>query len=360
MISALAPVVVIPAYRPAAVLPEMVAALLEAAQVQAVVVIDDGSGPEFAPMFRSLALCERVHVLPHIVNLGKGAALKTGLNYAACRFPESVGVVTADADGQHAVKDILRVADALSRHPRDLTLGVRGFDQTVPLRSRLGNVITRNVLRAVTGQKISDTQSGLRGIPASFIPDLMKLLPNGYDYELDMLLASRRTRRRIDEVPIETIYLEGNRSSHFNPVLDSMRVYFVLIRFASVSLITAVIDNMVFLAAFHMWAYILPCQLLGRAVAGSFNYYANKNGVFHSPVGHTLALPKYWLTVLGFAGLSYALIRVLHSLGMPVPWAKITAETALFGLGFVVQRDLIFVPGPAADGTPAHNRRDPD
>jgi glycosyltransferase involved in cell wall biosynthesis len=352
MISAQAPVVLIPAYRPAAVLREIAGALLQAEQVRAVVIVDDGSGPEFAPMFRSLALLDRVHVLPHIVNLGKGAALKTGLNYAACAFPESVGVVTADADGQHSVTDILRVADALSRHPRDLTMGVRGFDQAVPLRSRLGNVITRSVLRAVTGQKLSDTQSGLRGIPAGFIPDLMKLPPNGYDYELEMLLAARRAQRRIDEVPIETIYLDGNLSSHFNPVLDSMRIYFVLIRFASVSMITAVIDNVVFLAAFHMWGYILPCQLLGRAFGGSFNYYVNKNRVFHSPVGNKLALPKYWLTVLAFAGLSYALIRVLHSLGMPVPWAKVTAETALFGLGFVVQRDLIFTPGPAADRIP--------
>jgi glycosyltransferase involved in cell wall biosynthesis len=358
MTSASAVVVVIPAYRPAAVLPEMVSALLEAPQVQAIVVIDDGSGPEFAPVFHSLARLDRVHVVPHIINLGKGAALKTGLNYAACRFPECVGVVTADADGQHAIADILRVADALSERPEDLTLGVRGFDQPVPLRSRLGNVVTRNVLRVITGQNISDTQSGLRGIPAGFIPSLMKLLPNGYDYELDMLLASRQTRRRIGEIPIKTIYLDGNRSSHFNPVFDSMRVYFVLVRFTSVSLITAVMDNLIFLAAFHMWAYILPSQLLGRAVAGSFNYYVNKNSVFHSAVGHTMALPKYWLSVLGFMGLSYALISALHSLGMPVPWAKITAETALFGLGFVVQRDFIFTAGPAPDNTPDYSGQD--
>lgn len=350
MKSAQAPVVVIPAYRPDAALLEMVAALLKTPQVRAAVVIDDGSGPEYAPLFRSLSLLDRVQVLPHVVNLGKGAALKTGLNYAACQFPESVGVVTADADGQHAVSDILLVADALRSHPQELTLGVRAFDPSVPLRSRLGNLITRNVLRAVTGQRLSDTQTGLRGIPANFIPDLLKLLPNGYDYELDMLLTLRQTQRRIREVPIQTIYLDGNRTSHFNPLLDSMRIYFVLLRFASVSLITAVIDNIVFLAAFHIWAYILPCQLLGRAIAGSFNYYVNRNRVFHSRVGHTHALPKYWLTVLGFAGLSYALIRVLHSFGMPVPWAKITAETALFGLAFVVQRDLIFTPGPPPDG----------
>ncbi|HTS46802.1 MAG TPA: bifunctional glycosyltransferase family 2/GtrA family protein [Bryobacteraceae bacterium] len=358
MTAAKAPVVVIPAYRPSPILLELTDALLECANLQAIVVVDDGSGPDCAVIFASLATKSRVHVLPHIVNLGKGAALKTGLNYAACNFRRAIGVVTADADGQHAVADIVRVAGELSRRPRDLTIGVRSFSPAVPLRSRLGNIITRRVLHAVTGQKLSDTQSGLRGIPMSFIPDLMKLAPNGYDYELDMLLACRRARRRINEVAIETIYLDGNRSSHFNPVLDSMRIYFVLLRFTSVSLITALIDNAVFLAAFQVWKYILACQLLGRAVAGSFNYYVNKNRVFHSKVGHSFALPKYWLTVLIFAGLSYALIRVLNSAGVPVPLAKIAAETALFGLGFVVQRDLIFTAGPAAEEARDDDRED--
>src|SRR5579884_2433424 len=122
MTAANAPVVVIPAYRPGAVLLQLVDGLRESPYLQAVVIVDDGSGPEFAALFDALAARERVVVLPHVVNLGKGAALKTGLNYAACKFRSSVGVVTADADGQHAVADIARVGCELSRHPQDLTV----------------------------------------------------------------------------------------------------------------------------------------------------------------------------------------------------------------------------------------------
>lgn len=332
----------IPAYRPGGVLKDIVAGLLSSPHIRAVVIVDDGSGREFAPIFRALASRERVCIASHIANRGKGAALKTGFVYARDWFPESLGVVTADADGQHAIRDILRVAQSLATNPRQLTVGVRAFDSSVPLRSRFGNIVTKHVLRLITGKKLADTQSGLRGIPSSFIPDLVKLRANGYDYELDMLLACHRTHWPVREVPIQTIYLDGNRSSHFNPILDSFRIYFVLVRFTSVSLLTAIIDNAVFLAAFGLWRYILPCQLLGRAIAGTFNYRANKNRVFQLPVSHSTALPRYWFTVAIFAAAGYALIRALNALGMPVGWAKLTVETALFALGFVVQRELVF------------------
>jgi glycosyltransferase involved in cell wall biosynthesis len=336
------PVVVIPAYKPAALLAGMVAELVRSPGIRAVVVVNDGSGSDFEHVFQALAGLERVHLLRHIVNLGKGAALKTGLNYVACTFPDSVGVVTADADGQHAVKDILRTADALVEHPQDLVLGARQFEGEVPVRSKLGNVITRHVLRAVTGQKISDTQTGLRGIPMSFIPTVLRLQPNGYDYELEVLLASKPALRPINEIAIDTIYHAGNSSSHFNPLLDSMRIYFVLIRFASVSLSTAVLDNIVFLAAFHFFPHLLACQVLGRAVAGLFNYSLNKTSVFHARVRDAQAMPKYWFSVLVFGALSFGLIKLLLSAGFAVPSAKVTAETILFAVSFIVQRDFVF------------------
>jgi len=113
-------------------------------------------------MFRRLATLERTSVLRHVVNLGKGAALKTGLNHAACLYPESVGVVTADADGQHSAADILRVAAELTANPRDLVLGVRTFGRSVPLRSRLGNALNSRHHAGDHRQKLSDTQTGLR------------------------------------------------------------------------------------------------------------------------------------------------------------------------------------------------------
>jgi putative flippase GtrA len=337
------PIVLIPAYHPAFELPHMAAALYASGEVEAVVIVDDGSGPKFQPVFAAAATVPGVTVLRHVVNLGKGAALKTGLNAVACRYPGHVGIVTADADGQHKVADIVRTARALVANPQTLVLGVRDFRGNVPLRSRLGNGLTRAVMRFVTGHAFSDTQTGLRGIPMDFVPDLMRSKPNGYDFELDMLLICGEARRPIVEVPIETVYIDSNRGSHFNPLLDSMRVYFVFLRFAAVSMITAAIDNTVFLLLHHSWPSVIGCQFASRAVAGIFNYSANKLEVFRSRTRNTVALPRYIASVIVQGLVSYFLfIHLSRLLRIDVALAKIIVETALFFASFVVQREFVF------------------
>lgn len=335
-------VLLIPAYRPTAALLELVAKARCESVIRAVVVVNDGSGPAFEETFATLAAMESVRVLRHLVNLGKGAALKTGLNYAGCNFPEAAGVVTADADGQHAAGDVIRLATVLVKSPRMLVMGTRQFPPHIPFRSRFGNLLTRGVMRAVTGQRISDTQSGLRGIPMDFVPALLRIPQNGYDFELEMLLRCRREPRGILEVPIDTIYLDGNRSSHFNPLLDSMRIYFLFLRFSAVSLSTAALDNLVFLVAFRLLPNVLVSQCLGRLVAGLFNYYLNKSGVFHSQARNARTAPRYIFTVLFFGALSYSLIRLLVSVGLSVQAAKLSSEGLLFAFSFIVQRDFVF------------------
>lgn len=339
-----APVVVIPAYNPSMLLVDLVSALKKGGRLAGIVVVNDGSKPECDEVFSVLRKIGGVAVLRHATNLGKGAALKTGMNYAACTFPGATGVVTADADGQHTVTDIQRVAGTLLANSASLVLGVRAFGKGTPARSKAGNTITRYVLWVVTGQKLRDTQTGLRGIPMEFARLLLRLPQNGYDFELETLLVSKRIMRTITEVGIATIYTDGNRGSHFNPLLDSMRIYFVLVRFAAVSVMTAALDNIVFIAAFHLWPNVLGCQVLGRGVAGLFNYYSNKTGVFHSGVQDRFALPRYWMSVAFLGALSYFLIWRLHAMaGFEIPAAKLCVETALFALSFLVQRDFVFL-----------------
>jgi len=337
------PVLLIPARKPGAELAPLVQKLSASGAFEGIVLVDDGGGPEYRELFRSLARIDGVTVLTHVVNLGKGAALKTGLNHAAYCFPESAGVITADADGQHCAEDILKVAAELIATPHDLILGARVFDMNVPLRSRFGNALTRWVMRLVTGQKLGDTQSGLRGIPVDFIPSLLKLHANGYDFELDMLVTCKETGRHVRGVPISTIYIDNNRSSHFSPLRDSMRIYFVFIRFLAVSIATAVIDNVVFIASLHFWPNVLLCQAIGRLVAGTFQFTAAKRRVFHSRARVASALPKFWM-LLAFSGvLSYLLIQsFLRYTPLQVIPAKLTAETVLFFISFVVQRDFVF------------------
>lgn len=338
------PVVLIPAYKPSPILPDLVRRVLADGTVSAVIVVNDGSGPAFAPIFSEIAEIPGAHVLQHAVNLGKGAALKTGLNYFAVSFPESVSAVTADADGQHTVPDILAVARAAAANPLALILGVRQFEGHVPLRSKFGNTVTRYIMRAVTGQRITDTQTGLRGIPMNFVAAMLRSPASGYDFELDMLVRCKYAHREIAEVPISTVYIDENRSSHFNPLRDSMRIYFVLIRFAATSLITALIDNLVFIWMMSVSAKVASSMIAARLVAGMFNYFANKRGVFHSDgLNWTIALPKFWLSVFVAGSLSYILItNLIAYAGISVIAAKVLAETIMFPFSFVIQRDFVF------------------
>ena len=334
--------IIIPAYRPGATLVALVDALV-ARGSDLIIVVDDGSGPAFAKWFEDIAQRGAVHVLRHAVNLGKGAALKTGLNFALAEVPGILGLVTADADGQHDADDILRVASRLRKHPEALILGVRQWEKRVPWKSRLGNLVTRMLLHLMVGQKLSDTQTGLRGIPAALIPHLLKTTSQGYEFELDMLIACKHRAHPILEEPIRTIYTQGNQSSHFRPVLDSMRIYFLLFRFGTVSFFTAVLDNLVFVLTFRSNGNIAQAQIAARLCAMAFNYLGARRVVFQSQQRHAVVLPKYVLLVLGNGLLSYFLIRGLHDgLGWRVVPAKLVAEGFLFVVNFVLQRDFVF------------------
>jgi putative flippase GtrA len=198
-------------------------------------------------------------------------------------------------------------------------------------------------MRLVVGHNLTDTQTGLRGIPASIVPHLLRLPSSGYEFELDMLLACKHQACQIAEVPIRTIYVDGNRSSHFRPVADSMRIYFLLFRFSLLALLTAALDNIVFAAAFALTGSIGRSQIAGRAVAMVFNYLGAHRAVFHSKQRHATVLPKYVLVVVANGLLSYVLIRLLHAqFGLPTMAAKLSAEGLLFLLNFAIQRDLVF------------------
>lgn len=262
--------ILIPAYKPGESLAILVNALLERG-VRRIIVVNDGSGPEFRERFTAISH-PGVHLLEHAVNLGKGAALKTGMNHALVRYPDSPGVVTADADGQHHPEDILRVADSLVQHPNALVMGVRSFGESVPFRSRLGNDVTRVLMRVVLGQSLADTQTGLRGIPTTLMPHLLRLASNGYEFELDMLIACKHQDCTVVQEPIKTIYLEDNKSSHFHPIFDSMRIYFLLFRFTVLSVLTALLDNVVFALTYQRVHSIAEAQIAARLVAMVFNY----------------------------------------------------------------------------------------
>jgi putative flippase GtrA len=305
--------------------------------------VDDGSGSDFAIWFDEAAQSDQVHLVRHAVNLGKGAALKAGMNFALASFPGVIGVVTADADGQHEAEDIVRVVNRLRVSQGALVMGVRAFTGDVPLRSRIGNNITRVLMRLLIGQRLTDTQTGLRGVPVALIYHLLRLQSCGYEFELDMLIACKHQGYPVLQEPIRTIYLEENKSSHFDPILDSMRIYFLLFRFGMLSLLTAALDNIVFALMFRTTGSIAESQTVGRLIAMIFNYLGARTAVFHSRQRHAIVLPKYVSLVVINGLLSYALIHVISErIGIGTIYAKLIAEGLLFIANFAIQRDFVF------------------
>ncbi len=336
--------VAIPAYDPDAALLEVVRGLRRAG-LDRIVVVDDGSDAASRPVFDAIA--SECTVLRHAVNLGKGRALKNALNACHLAYPDSVGVVTADSDGQHATDDIVRVAREVARG-NALVLGARTFAGAVPLRSRVGNLMTRWVFRLLVGRSVSDTQTGLRGIPRRIVPALLRVPGERYEYEMNMLLAAKALALPVVEVPIRTIYVDGNRSSHFNPLLDSMRIWFQLLRFGMSSSTTAAVDYLVFWIALH-WTGILGALIGARLIASIANFAMNRQLVFRARGRVLPALLKYWALVAVFGTVAYFSISALNQrAGMNVLAAKALIEGLLFVASFSVQRDFIF-SSPAVD-----------
>ncbi len=221
---------VIPVYQPdAALLPLL--RELTAATDHPVLLVDDGSSPVFHPLFEEARQIPSVRLLRHEKNRGKGAALRTAFAWIAENHPEISGIVTADADGQHAVADILAIGRAVIADPAAIHLGSRAFNGAgVPLKSRLGNLPMRLIFRLFTGRKIADTQTGLRAIPAELAAWLTTLPGDRYEFELAVLIAAPQLGYPLREHPIRVIYHRNNRGSHFHPLRDSLRVFAALFR----------------------------------------------------------------------------------------------------------------------------------
>lgn len=221
----------IPAYNPDERLCGLLRELAEYG-FAALVVVDDGSRAAAKPVFDFIGReIPSAVLLTHEKNAGKGAALKLGFDYLVSHHSGCSGVVTLDADGQHCVEDVLGVSREHLAHPEDLILGMRDFNRKgVPFRCRLGNRVSRALMRLFFGIALDDTQSGLRALPLSLLPFLQTLNADRYEFELEMLVFAKRREVPIRETAIRTLYPDGGRSSHFRAVRDSLRILLVMFR----------------------------------------------------------------------------------------------------------------------------------
>lgn len=337
-------VVIIPAYQPSDALVRTVSQLHDARLD--VVVVDDGSGPNYDAIFSQLP--EKATLLRHSENKGKGAALKTAYAHVANEQLARL-VVTADADGQHSASDIQNLIAVYQKHPGSLLLGVRQFDEShVPLKSRLGNVITRKVLSFLTAQTMTDTQTGLRAFDANILPFMINVSGDRFEYETHVLLACSRAGIPIVEEPIQTIYEEGNPSSHFDPVRDSFAIYKEIAKFMSSSLLAFAIDYVLFIVILQLtdsWAAatsLVVANVAARLVSATVNFSVNKHIVFKDGGKVARGAAQYALLAAGILLANTIILGALAALGIVPYLAKIMTEIVLFVASYVVQKRVIF------------------
>jgi len=335
-------VLLIPAYNPEEKIIDVVKGLPKGIFHQ-VLIVNDGSGPKYSEIFDQLSKVKDVSILAHDTNQGKGAALKTGFLHVLKHVENCIGVVTADADGQHAKKDILAIADCLKSDERILTIGSRTFNSRVPLRSHFGNKLTRMVMKLIFKIDLTDTQSGLRAIPRSLLPDLLKIPFNRYEFEIEMLLSAKKNGYGFQQIEIDTIYENNNMTSSFNPVVDSAKIYFVLFRYILGSLVTAAVDYIVFFASFAFIPNIFLCTYAARLVALFVNFFILRKFVFHSK-GKVAVIGMKYLLIVGISGfISSVTIEYFHRvLNLNIVLSKISAELLFYVAIFIAQKEFVF------------------
>lgn len=361
-------IALIPAYEPDEKIKGLADELME--KGFDIVIVDDGSGPDFAALFEELS--QKATVLTHVINRGKGAALKTGLNYINkyMAYTESVltpagaetvsgrdaVIVTVDADGQHLPDDVQRVAEISAQRRDALVLGSRALGEDIPVRSRFGNTVTRHVYSAATGVRIHDTQTGLRAFHRSLIPRLLKIEGDRYEYEINMLMQLAAEGVPIIEERIETVYEDNNSGSHFRTVRDSFRVYREILKFSASSLASFAID-------YGMYALLLAAtgaagianglvisNIGARIVSGTANYAMNRKLVFKSRTGFAKSAVQYFLlAAFILAGNTIVLSTLAGTLGINRFAAKLITEVIFFAISWTVQKYVIFFREDSGD-----------
>lgn len=329
-----------------------------------VIVVNDGSRADCDPIFSEAVRLPGVFVLKHEVNMGKGRSLKDAFEVFLKNCPRPVGVVTADADGQHLPEDIIKCAETLRCFPASLILGCRQFSgKEVPWKSRFGNRLTIGAFRLFGGIAVSDTQTGLRGIPASFLPVCLEIPGDRFEYETGMLLATVKVSPpvEIQEVPIATVYEEGNRRTHFHAVRDSLKIYRIILAgllgqfmcFFCSGLLAAALDQGLFALLFYRvlpmllpQGKLLTAVIVARIFSLLCNYAVNRKVVFQCR-GAVLERRSFVL-YLGLCcfvmGESYGLLKLVTVMfpTWPVWLAKLILDTMLFFQNFFIQKKWCF------------------
>ncbi|MCR5652425.1 MAG: glycosyltransferase family 2 protein [Ruminococcus sp.] len=347
-------IALVPAYKPDGTLLEVIRGLTD--NGFEVVVVNDGSGSEYDNVFDKAS--ESAEVLSFDVNRGKGEALKSGKKYIRDTFKPPYIVLTIDSDGQHRVKDALRIVDCACENPDDLVIGKRNLKlKGTPLRSKVGNNITHFGFRQATLTHLNETQTGLRAFSDRIIDKVVDAKGSRYEYEMIVLMTLSRLGVRIHEVEIETVYEDGNSSSHFNPFPDSVRIYWSILKFAWPAMLCFLIDLAVFVVCFirtsgpELWLMrdfsnmsllnmIFISNVTARTVSTVCDIIINKRVLFRNSKSKCKVVILYILLLLAVFAIDTALVSGFAFIGVIPYIGKVLTMLLITWLSRIIQAKI--------------------
>lgn len=336
--------VLIPALDPDQKLIGLIEGLKEIGLVN-ILVVDDGSDRSSQTVFTKVQFY-RAEVITHKHNRGKGAALKSGIRYIKSNQPNVIGIVTADADGQHTPQDIFKVAEQLTASD-SVVLGIRDLSRSeVPLTSKIGNSFSAIYYKIKTGKTLKDTQTGLRGIPAKYFDFALNVEGDRYEYEMRFLEQMNMENIDYRTVDIKTIY-EKDRVTHFRTVSDSITIYKSFFKNIASSMLSAILDITSFMLLAQIGASIFSATVIARIISGVLNFALNKIWVFEKKDSHNTRNESIKYLILFvmqmiFSGLLTNVVNGVLDFANGLLLSKILVDCFLFITNFLVQRHWVF------------------
>lgn len=324
-----------------------------------IIIVDDGSDEAHQKPFEDAGKHPQCRVLHHGINKGKGRALKTAFEYIRENLPELRGAITIDGDGQHLTKDIIRCGEVMLENGDKVVLGCRDFDQEgVPPRSVAGNKTTSRFFRLLFGIRLSDTQTGLRAIPASCLERFCGIKGERFEYETNMLLQMKEDGIGFIEQPIETVYDPDDYSSHYNAVKDSLRIAKVMgafiirgtaFKYVVCSAVSFLIDYLIYHAILSARGvnHVFVVQLISTGISSLFNFNGNKYWVFGKKGSYLKDMLEYYCicvprTLISDACASTAIKALSVTMPKFAVLVRLIVDAILFVATYFLQKKWVF------------------
>ncbi len=327
------------------------------------VIIDEGGGFEYAPVFMRLLeeYPDCVTVLHSGAPIGRGHALKTAFRHILNDHAPGECVLTLDHDLEKppaAAKAVLREWESFRE---SIVIGSFRYTGKIPFGRDFGMKLRRSVFAVTSGARIYDIESGLRAFSADLIPELLDIKGESFDHETAILLYAQKRRIELREVEFETPY-------HTPPVKrtfrDSWLIYRMIFAFMLTSFSCSVIDYITVLtsnallrklpsavikgaatAAIPLFGMMFDTKLIalviGRFIGSTCNFLLNRKVVFKSTGWFSMV--KYFTLVICLLAANYLLIRLITGEnGIPLWLAQPIVQTVLYPLNFLLQRKWVF------------------